>query len=265
MATFSRRDFLRISVVGVAGAGMGINGYADTPRFTIATINDTHIKDEPSLAILNEAIDSINSNTDIQFTCVLGDIATDGRKEELVLAKTALEKLNKPYFAVPGNHDVFLRDEDIYKNYTSTFGDSHWIHEKNDWTFIGFNSCEGVKSDVIVSPVELAWLQNSLKGVDVEKPIALFCHHPLNPHSKAYRIKNADDILGLFSGHNLQLIAAGHWHGNQMEEQDDATFTTTACCSSTRGNFDKTPEKGYRLFHLEAEKVGTEFVVVRSE
>jgi len=90
----------------------------------------------------------------------------------------------------------------------------------------------------------------------------LFCHHPLNPHTKAYRIKNADETLGLFADYKLKLIAAGHWHGNQMEQQDAATFTTTACCSSTRGNFDETPEMGYRLFHIQADVVETEFVVV---
>jgi len=161
MTKFTRRDFLKISVAGIAGTGIALANEANTARFTFATINDPHIKDEPSLAILNEAVTSINGNEEVQFTCVLGDIAADGRQEELALAKTVFDKLKQPYFVVPGNHDVFLRDEDIFKNYTSTFGATHWIHEKNNWTFIGFNSCEGVKSDVIVRRKNLYGCNNA--------------------------------------------------------------------------------------------------------
>ena len=60
----------------------------------------------------------------------------------------------------------------------------------------------------------------------------------------------------------LRIAAAGHWHGNQEETRDGVLFTTTACCTSTRNNFDGTPEKGYRLFHLAGDSVATEFVEV---
>lgn len=132
----------------------------------------------------------------------------------------------------------------------------------NDWSFIGFNSCELALSDVTVAPDEVAWLKKQIEGVGPEKPIALFCHHPLNPKTKAYRVKNAEEILGLCSGRKLRLVASGHWHGNQVETRDGVLFTTTACCTATRDNFDGTAQKGYRLFHLDDETVTTEFIEV---
>lgn len=265
MNVLSRRDFLRISVAGIAGAGIASASDTSGKPFTFATINDMHIKDEASVALLDKAITVINTDARIQFTVVLGDVATGGQAEELALAKKALEKLVQPWFVVPGNHDVFLRDDDIHANYIAAFGPAHWTHEANGWMFIGFNSCEGVKSDVTVSADELAWLQKTAATVEKQMPVALFCHHPLNPNTKAYRIKNADEILALFAEHDLRLIAAGHWHGNQVEEEADTLFTTTACCSTTRDNFDKTPEKGYRLFHLLDNDVETEFVTVSKD
>ena len=67
----------------------------------------------------------------------------------------------------------------------------------------------------------------------------------------------------VFAGHNLKFVAAGHYHGNQVEEHNGVLFTTTACCSTTRDNFDETPEKGYRLFHVTKDAIETEFVAVR--
>ena len=116
-----------------------------------------------------------------------------------------------------------------------------------------------------VSGTELAWLREQAALVPSEKSIALFCHHPLNPNTARYRILNADAILDIFKGKALRLAAAGHWHGNQVEEQDNVLFTTTACCSSTRGNFDKTEARGYRLFHVKENTVETEFVEVPLE
>ena len=115
-----------------------------------------------------------------------------------------------------------------------------------------------------MSAEELAWLKAQADAIVPEQPIALFCHHPLNPNTKAYRILNADAVLALFAKHALKIAAAGHWHGNQVEEQDGVLFVTTACCSSTRPNFDNTPEKGYRSLDAGVATTRTDFTVVGS-
>ncbi len=232
--------------------------------FTFAAINDTHVLDTRSAAIVNHAVRSINADERVQFTVILGDIATDGRYQELNLAKVAFDQLDKPYFAVPGNHDVYMPAKDIFGNYRLAFGAPHWTENTRGWLFIGLNSCEEDKSDVLVQPAELEWLGKVLGRANRERPIALLAHHPFNPNTKAYRVKNADEILAMFSEHNLKLVAAGHYHGNQVEEHEGVLFTTTACCSTTRDNHDNTPEKGYRLFHVTGETLETEFVVVQS-
>jgi hypothetical protein len=106
------------------------------------------------------------------------------------------------------------------------------------------------------------WLKARIASVADGKPVALFCHHPLNPNARKYRVSNADEIIALFKGKALRLVASGHWHGNQVERANGVLFTTTACCTPTRDNFDDTKEKGYRLFHLAPDSVETEFVVV---
>lgn len=257
----TRRHFLGLT------AGLGLSGCAatdqiaritphipipftdDTP-LAFATINDTHLLDAKSMGIVNRAVADINAHEEVRFTVVLGDVATDGQWQELRLAKSCFDRLEQPYFVVPGNHDVHPGSPDIYANYTKTFGDTQWTEDEEGWLFMGIDTCNGTASDVTVPAERMAWIERRLRRVGEKRPIALFTHHPFNPGTKAYRVKNADEVLGLFAGHDLRLVASGHYHGNQVEERDGVLFTTTACCSTTRDNFDGTKEKGYRVYRL---------------
>ncbi len=265
MNLISRREFLGASAAAALGASLvGAAEAPDKETCVFAALNDPHVKDKASAAIVERAAASINADPRITWVAVLGDLAATGAVEELTLAKRALETLERPCFVVPGNHDVALREEDVFARYKTSFGDVHWMHEASGWAFIGFNSCEGMKSFAAVADDEMHWLKERLSGLHPDTPTALFCHHPLNPNTRNYRIVNADAVLDLCAGRNLRLAAAGHWHGNQVEESEKILFATTACCSSTRNNFDDTAAKGYRLFHLQGEAVRTEFVEIQS-
>ena len=270
----SRRQF--VGLLGAAGlsgcARLGLDKVADKVKsidvmpgspgkLTFAVIGDIHVLDAKSTGIVNKAMGIINSNADVRFTVMCGDLATDGNLSELNLAKGSLDRLERPYFAIPGNHDVCMKAKDIYANYRKNFDEANWHAENESWLFMGIDSTNEDKSDVTIRPDQIEWIQKQLKKTNEKRPIALFSHHPFNPSTK-YRVQNADEVLGLFSGHNLKLVAAGHFHGNQEESKDGILFTTTACCSSTRDNHDGTTSKGYRLFHLDGETVTTEYVEV---
>lgn len=265
---FTRRQFLGLS--GALGLSSLLNTGIKLPvlgggkgPWSLVTLNDIHILDARSTALVDRAVNMINETPEVRLVVVLGDLATSGKLTELKLAEGSLERLEVPYLAVPGNHDVDPRAKDLFANYEKVFGSRNWTREEENWTLIGFDSCEGSESDVTVSPETIAWLEKVARKTGDKRPIALFCHHPLNPQTKAYRVKNADQILGLFAGKNLRLVASGHYHGNQVESSNGITFVTTACCAATRPNFDNTTEKGYRLFHFENEDVRTEFVTVK--
>jgi predicted phosphodiesterase len=264
----SRRNF--IGMVGASTLGACARGdkkkkaekRGKPDGHTFATVGDLHVLDARSTAIVSRCVRMINDDHRVSFTAILGDLATDGKLPELNLARSALDGLVQPYFCVPGNHDVDPTQTDDLANYENALGEARWDEGVMGWVFVGLNTCESTKSDVVVQPEEVAWLEKALRGINQRRPIALLAHHPFNPHSKAYRVKNADDVLGMFSGHNLRMVASGHFHGNQEERQDGILFTTTACCSSTRGNFDGTEAKGYRTFRVNKGEVETEFVEV---
>jgi 3',5'-cyclic AMP phosphodiesterase CpdA len=253
----NRRTFL-ISSAALLGLPRVLS--AQPPSFTIATINDLHLDRKEGGAMLARVVDSINARGDIVLTVVLGDLTTAAQPEEFDLAKAGLTRLKMPFCAVPGNHDV--NKEGSVEEFERRFGPANWKRNQNGWVFLGLNSCEGLASDVTLSGGQLQWLREEVAGIAADTPVALFLHHPLNPHSKSYRVKNADEVLTVFAGKKLRLAAAGHFHGNQEERANGVLFTTTACASGSRGNHDKTTEKGYRLFHCTADSVETEFVTV---
>jgi 3',5'-cyclic AMP phosphodiesterase CpdA len=231
-------------------------------KITFAAINDLHVLDAGSTAIVNRAVQQINETEKLAFTVVLGDIATSGRLPELCLARMSLDKLKRPGLWVPGNHDLPGGAAEDYLNYDRVFEMRQWAEKNDGWVFLGIDTCNGTKSNVTVPRERMDWIRKQLEGVKAQSPIALFSHHPFNPNTKAYRVENAEEVLGLFRNHHLKMVVSGHYHGNQVEERDGVLFVTTACCTSTRTNFDGTKAKGYRLFHLDQEHIEHEFVEV---
>ncbi len=257
----TRRQFVGL-IAGAGLTGVARTAYGASDTFTFATIGDIHVLGENSTAIVGHAVDKINANPSVQFAVIVGDLAIAGRGTELDYAHQALKRLAKPWFVLPGNHDVNMTAADIYKEYNDRFGKPDWTNEREGWLFLGIDSCNEDKSDVSIRQDQIEWLKQQLDHDVSKRPIALFCHHPFNPHSKAYRVKNAGEVLSLFKDRSLRLVAAGHFHGNQVEERDGVLFTTTACCSSIRGNHDGSTAKGFRLFHVDNTSIKTEFVEV---
>ncbi|NOY81869.1 MAG: hypothetical protein GXP31_12810 [Kiritimatiellaeota bacterium] len=224
--------------------------------FWFAQAADIHVTDTKSVEIVNDAVDAINADPRIAFSLWLGDLTRAADPDEMALARLALQRLTKPHYVVRGNHD--LRTGVFEKE----FGELHQRFEHGGWVFLLIDSNPGDKTPI--SQPERDWIREQLKTIAPATPIVLCTHHPLMPHTKAYRIAGANEVLALFKKHSLRACLSGHYHGNQEETVDGILFTTTACLSTTRSNFDGTQAKGYRLFRCQGNRIATEFVPVRA-
>jgi len=271
---FTRREF--IGLAGLAGfAGCRTLGIYDLPKpqlpwsggpegpFTFAVVNDFHLTDARSAAVVSKAVNVINANPAVHFTCVLGDLASEGRYAELRLASTTLNRLERPYYVVPGEHDVDpSTQDDGFENYRTVFGNTQWDRSEGDYLFIGLNTCEGLSDTPTVSEERLAWLRDEVGGAG-NKPIILLTHHPLGPAPDGYRVANAEEILSIFDGHNLAFAVSGHHHANSVHEEEGTTFITTAPCSSNVENVNGPSARGFRLFTRQEDGTLThEFVAI---
>ncbi len=224
-------------------------------EFWFATVADTHITDEESAEIVVDAIDMINEDERIEFSLWLGDITDRSTEPEFVIAKRTLELNEKPWHPVRGNHD----DSGGY--YEEYFGPINYRVEHGGWVFLMMDS--NGPAETIVTEETMDWLREQIEATDPETQIVLACHHPLILGG-VVPLAGAPAILELFDGHNLQAVVAGHLHANQEHTVDGVLHTVNNCCALIRGNIDRSPERGYRVYRAEGgEIVETEFVTVR--
>jgi 3',5'-cyclic AMP phosphodiesterase CpdA len=258
--TIDRRGFFGLAAGGAtlllcpgcrSGAGPG------SDSFSFAAINDTHIEDQASGELARRAVKLINRDGRIAFTVALGDLTRASTATEMAWAKQAFAELRGPLYAIPGNHDATPGIFD------KEFGPRNRYVRHGRWHLIMIDT--GPELEPIISFEHRTWIRKQLELIPVEEPVVLCSHHPFNPNTRMYRVKNADAVLDDFSSRNLRAVISGHYHGNQVETRDGVLFVTTACLASTRSNHDGTLEKGFRLFHCKGDQITTEFVVVHRD
>jgi hypothetical protein len=268
---YTRRDFLRAATACLGGALLGTAcARVEAPgSFAFATINDMHVTDDGKVGLARKAVQMINDDASIGFVAVLGDLTNEASRSEFEVAREVLTGLKAPWVAIPGNHDVDGKDkQNPYANFELLIGPRQWVWPFDGWMFIGIDTCYGGASEVAFPEDRMKWLRETVAGVPRRTPIALFTHHPLLYPSveqfRGFRVKNTEAILELFAGHKLKLVASGHFHGNQVEQNEGVLLTTTACCAVQRDNFDGSKVKGFRRYEVEGEQIRHAFMPVEA-
>ena len=101
-----------------------LNGKLLKEEFCFAFISDTQRRYDDT----DDAVESINERTDIDFVLHGGDLTDFGVTEEFVWMRDCLSALHVPYLTVIGNHDFLGNGEFIYRemygdfNYAFTVG-----------------------------------------------------------------------------------------------------------------------------------------------
>jgi len=231
--------------------------------FRFVAVNDTHLKDEKCVVFFRKAVSVIRNlaaRTPLDFVIISGDLATAGRNEEYELFKQGFSGLGIPLYVVPGNHDYNLTDRSAYDQ--AFPGRVNYTFDHKGWRFIGFDTTDGSKwLKVRARPETVQFLRKILDETPARVPIVGFTHFPLGAGVKM-RLKNADEILGLFRRHTLVHVLSGHWHGFTRRTWRRSTLTTDRCLSLSRGNHDGTKEKGFFVCTARGKTLDFRFVEV---
>lgn len=266
--TLSRRSWIQRSTGGLLAAGLwpgrlraSENGKGGSFRFIV--LNDTHFCSDACPGWFEKVAASIAAlDPKPDFCLLVGDLAQDGWKDELGPIRDFLRTLGMPFHVVPGNHDYTPQNErSIYDQLFPKQLNHRFDHL--DWQFVGLDSTEGTKySDTKIQPATFAWLDDELPKLDRAHPTVVFTHFPL-AEGVRMRPLNADKLLARFTDHNLVAVFNGHFHGFTENLHSGATITTNRCCAISRGNHDKTTEKGYFACTAAEGEIVREFVEVR--
>ena len=106
--------------------------------FSFAQFTDVHISqgNENNTIDLQRAVEDVNSQEHIAFVLVSGDIAETGDYKSLMEAKMELDRLNCPYYIVPGNHDTKWSESGA-TDFKRIFGDNRFRLQFNGFLFLG--------------------------------------------------------------------------------------------------------------------------------
>ena len=192
-----------VNAKSLAKLGKGIGD--DTVRFVFT--GDT----QRSLNETVEFCEKVNTMEGIDFIVLAGDITEFGVLKEMEWVADAFSKLNRPYFAVIGNHDLTSRGRDVFQrmfgelNYSFTYGGVKFIcHDTNSWEY-KFNG----------KVPNINWLQSQLQTSPEVSNYVVMSHVPSN--SVDFDPSLVEPYQGTFA-QTPRLLASLHAHTHSFQE-----------------------------------------------
>jgi len=180
----------------------------DPDSFRFAVLTDLHFGDPETVPLEWFRTEALQRGVD--FFLVLGDITDNGRAAEFAQAQERLARLDIPYYATIGNHDLYQKQG--WESFRATFGPSCYsvvIGQRLQLLFLD-------TADGTIGPTQFGWLAEQLQaGASYIKVIGT--HFPVYDGvapgigrlaSTAERYKLAQ----LLDRYSVRAYVAGHTH-----------------------------------------------------
>ena len=230
-------------------------------------ITDIHIgirsNGVPSYEYYETAIALLNT-LPVQFAVITGDnVDVGGDIASLKLFKRITNTARKPTFIIPGNHDHAQTDEESFRKrfYGAYIGPPTWYRCIGKFLIVGLDTL----AEGYIDTTQLKWLESILAKY-VDKVKILLIHHSFFDYATFGKIKgtwkeieklrnlysswrerldSAKEFLRLIEEYNVNMVLAGHVHGDAVVLYNDKTWfvTTATTCAGLR-------EADYRAFRI---------------
>ena len=161
--------------------------------------------------LLQRAVRRVNQLIKPDIVLLVGDLIDDGTAADAVerteQARAVVEKLECPFLAIPGNHDL-----DPYSFYT-IFRRPADIVDVKGARYMAFVDPEEPNFNARRTPRDLVRMCNGLDAYS--GPSVLFQHVPLFPPGTTdcpTNLTNADEVIATMRKYGASLSVGGHWH-----------------------------------------------------
>jgi serine/threonine-protein phosphatase CPPED1 len=188
------------------------SGRAD---FAFAVLGDNRDGDETYARLL----EMVNADA-VDFLVNTGDLVSSGRLDQFTAFQKLMAVLRKPFYPVPGNHDV--ANDGTLANYLQFSGApaAHYSFDRGQVHFSMANSSLGD-----LSAAELAWLEADLVGTVLPVRIVVLHHPPFDPLGGSHILgKGATELMALAARYRVRYVLAGHIHEYAREVRDGVTY-----------------------------------------
>jgi len=187
-----------------------IANFSYAQNFKYAFVTDTHVGTATGEEDLRRTVADINSQNDIDFVLVTGDITEMGTNEELKLAREILGGLNKKFYVIPGNHDTGW-SESGGVSFIKEFGDDKFTFDHNGYRFIACASGPYVRmSDGHIPRDATVWMDSVMNKTPKSMPLVYINHYPLDNS-----LDNWYEATDRLKKKNIQYAICGHGHQNK--------------------------------------------------
>lgn len=148
-------------------------------RFALLT--DIHVvPGNNNEKFLEQVVDEINQS-DLPFVVITGDLTNEGSDEQLYNVKRIFDGLKKPYYIIPGNHEMNW-SQSAGKTFNDIWGSDRFCFKRDSMLFLGFNCGPYMKmGDGNVKREDILWLERTLKEQAGNKPVIVLAHYLLLP------------------------------------------------------------------------------------
>ena len=178
--------------------------------FKIALISDSHTYYNR----LADAVNDINLDEDVTMVLHGGDMTDGGMVAEYTIFYQIMEKLNKPYFTVIGNHDCLANGRIIY---TDQYGPENYSFVFKNCKFIFFNN---VVWELNYEEPDWEWLLDELQDGRYYDKTFVIGHIP--PWSDQFSPLDTWAYKTMMDTTNVSMSIHGHHHdhyyGNFFED-----------------------------------------------
>jgi len=201
---------------------------SDTLKFAI--IADTHIGKPANSIGLRAIIKDINNNPEINFVIHVGDISNFGSDNQLREAKSIMDRLDKPYYLVPGNHDTGWSASGGLI-YDKLWKEQKFVTDIAGVRFIGFSTGPYSRMSRGYVPLDqMRWLDSLVRVTPKTKPVIFIGHYPLDSGLSNYK-----EIINKMNKLNTLAIFCGHGHANKLFDYDGITGIMTQTTQLRQG------------------------------
>jgi Icc-related predicted phosphoesterase len=165
--------------------------------YSFGALSDVHYQYETGAEDFHRALTYLNETEDVAFTCICGDLTSNGTDAELTEYKTAVDSYSAdtPVYAIAGNHDTYQGLHDSIETYTGQplyYSFTHGDGDEDD-VFIMVGICGEAETDLF-RPEILQWLYETLEE-NRNKRCFLFQHIPT--------YEGSGDCLKVYGGTKL--------------------------------------------------------------
>lgn len=209
-----------------------------------AILSDIHVTPgNANEAKLIAAVDEINaSNADVVI--MSGDLTNEGSDEQLRNVKSILDRISKPLYVIPGNHENNW-SQSACKTFNDLWGNDRFAFTLGNLVVIGMNCGPFMKmGDGHIKQEDLIWLDKTLG--EMVKPgmkVLSINHYPILEDLDNYR-----DYVKILKKYPVITHQCGHYHRWRLYETDGINGVMVRALDMGNGNY------GYTLLDVDLDR-----------